>query len=213
MDENDLTDYEALRLANIKRNEEFLVSLGLDKVKPQNEIQIQQKKKEKKQSHRVVLNKIPTRSSKRLKAKEADELGKEGEDENQDEDEDGQDLEAENITIDYAEFPTEADWLDDFEFQIFVNLKKWRMAKARELELTEAYKIFPNRVLCEIIRRRRNNTDWAGKSDRESLVECWGIGPGKMASGLAVELVEKLEEKESLDALEKSRKLKTFQKQ
>jgi hypothetical protein len=53
--------------------------------------------------------------------------------------------------------------LDDHEFQAFVALRKWRLLRARELQI-ETYKIFQNRTLCEMIRRRRNETSWARKS-------------------------------------------------
>ena len=60
-----------------------------------------------------------------------------------------------------------------------------------ELDI-EAYKICQNRTLCELVRRRRNDANWAvrgktGNDDTSSsfssvsddLVECWGIGASK----------------------------------
>jgi hypothetical protein len=54
--------------------------------------------------------------------------------------------------------------LDDFEFQAFCSLRKWRLERCRELGV-EPYKIFQNRTFCEMVRRRRNNPMWA----REAL--------------------------------------------
>lgn len=39
-------------------------------------------------------------------------------------------------------------------------MRKWRLLRARELQI-ETYKIFQNRTLSEMIRRRRNDPKWA----------------------------------------------------
>ena len=67
---------------------------------------------------------------------------------------------AEQTEIDYDSYPQESQDLDDFEFKNYSLLRKWRLDLCRELD-TEPYKIFQNRTLCEIIRRRRNDPDWA----------------------------------------------------
>ena len=97
--------------------------------------------------------------------------------------------------------------LDDFEFQLFILLRKWRLDKARALDI-ETYKIFPNRVLAEVIRRRRNDEKWAAEgATREDLVDCWGIAAGKMASGVAMELIEEVEKQVAKKHLADSRLL------
>jgi ribonuclease D len=83
----------------------------------------------------------------------------------------------------YDLLPYDSNQLDDFEFQVFVALKKWRLEQSRELDI-EPYKICQNRTLAELIRRKRNNLTWASLSKNEKekeddLLECWGIGPSK----------------------------------
>ena len=88
--------------------------------------------------------------------------------------------------------------------QVYTSLRAWRLSRHRELAI-EAYKIFPNRVLCEATRRRRNDPSWAvlgaemNSSTTDATVEapsascnlkglpevtddlllCWGIGAAK----------------------------------
>jgi hypothetical protein len=102
----------------------------------------------------------------------------------------------------------ESEELDDNEFQGFVLLRRWRLLRARELGI-ETYKIFQNRSLCEMIRRRRNDATWARaphsretaadavKSEEapqatgttadqtifDALTDCWGVGPSKAKEG------------------------------
>lgn len=115
-----------------------------------------------------------------------------GEDDEVDEEDEG------TSQIDYEQFPIEAEQLDDDEFQVYTLLRKWRFQRHRELEV-EAYKIFPNRVFCEAVRRRRNDSTWAmvskitddsddasnddDKKVAAALLECWGIGAAKAAPG------------------------------
>lgn len=166
---SDLSEYERVRLENIQRNLDFLASIGLESVKPLTvNASNRSKKKRKTTSARNTKQIIGTRSSKRIKQQE-------GEVELSSEEEGKQDMQDEDLPIDYAEMPMGPEDLDDFEFQLFVALRKWRLDKARSLEI-ETYKIFPNRVLVECIRRRRNDPDWAIKDNRDELIDCWGIG-------------------------------------
>ncbi len=74
------------------------------------------------------------------------------------------DTEVGVITVDegvrYDIMPLESDELDDFEFEVYAALRKWRLLKSRELQ-TESYKICQNRTLAEMVRRRRNDSNWA----------------------------------------------------
>jgi hypothetical protein len=64
-----------------------------------------------------------------------------------------------NSIINYDKLPYESDELDDYEFQIFIYLRKWRLNRSKELNI-ESYKIFQNRTICECIRRKRNDINW-----------------------------------------------------
>jgi len=90
---------------------------------------------------------------------------------------------------------------------VYTELRKWRLLRHREL-LIEAYKIFPNRVLCEAVRRKRNDPCWAATgaaSMANDLVQCWGIGRAKAcAGGFGEELAAALEAHG--EALEASRR-------
>ena len=215
-DESDLSEYEKLRLINIQRNNSFLASLGLksrpDIAKSANRegsaaavIKTEQQN-EKKRSRADAKSSIPaqpTRYSKRIRNEQdavAVEVKREDNDPELDE------------GIDYTEMPTESTDLDDHEFQAFVILRRWRLLKSRELEF-EPYKIFQNRTLAEVIRRRRQDPNWAmaampgivsssldGNRDQRhlpahvdepadiskvsrDLLQCWGIGPSKCKPG------------------------------
>jgi hypothetical protein len=200
---NDLSEYERIRLENIKRNDEFLKSLGFNQVskviKEEEKVRKRELAKEKKSQtessgpdqKRIKLSgerPVGTRRSARLRGLEEKRLETEQPVEQEEEDEG-----AEEEPF-YQRMPLESNELDDFEFQIFVQLKKWRLAKARELSL-EPYAVFQNRCLAEFIRRKRNHPDWASLKDMSShseseqedevkrlekeLVKCWGIGPAK----------------------------------
>ena len=54
----------------------------------------------------------------------------------------------------------ESSQLDDMEFQVYTDLKRWRLLTSRELDI-EPYKVMQNRTICDIIRRRRNDALWA----------------------------------------------------
>ena len=93
--------------------------------------------------------------------------------------------EVNNKSVDYAEFPMESDELDDFEFEVYTELRRWRKTCYQKLDI-EPYKIFQNRTLLEFIRRKRNE-NWAKpeiSSDiSEDLLQCWGIGSSKVQDG------------------------------
>ena len=182
---DDLSSYERLRLENIKRNNAFFASLGLDDIKPQLKrskvdtetraiVEIKAKASKERKQQRAV--EIPTRRSSRIAGVKI-ELEQEIEvtASTSDDEEDGREE-----SIDYTAMPVEPEHLDDHEFQVLVNLRKWRLLRCRELQ-TEAYKIFQTRTLCEATRRRRNDPSF-GSDDIIAWTEIWGIGPGKIRS-------------------------------
>ena len=104
----------------------------------------------------------------------------------------------------YERMPIEVDDVDDLEFLAFAALKRWRLLRSRELEL-EAYKVFQNRTLLELVRRRRNDATWALEATHEermeTALEVWGVGPSKaMEGGFAAEALVELN-RASVDAL------------
>lgn len=221
MDSDKLSDYERIRLENIQRNNAFLASLGLDSVQPPKKTEHSSGTKQKKQEEKASRQKKRSReleqeqksqSSKTLRssarlqaavAKTEDSKATSGNDEEIEIEE-----EKDNNAIDYATMPIGPEDLDDEEFQLFIELRKWRLSKARALDI-EPYKIFQNRVLAEAIRRRRQDANWGNVSDRDQLTDCWGIAEGKMNSGVAVELAEQMETPEALKWLTNSRLLST----
>jgi hypothetical protein len=52
------------------------------------------------------------------------------------------------------------------------------LLRARELQI-ETYKIFQNRTLCEMIRRRRNDPTWARKVGSSTLAVAGAASPTK----------------------------------
>eukprot|EP00939_MAST-03C_sp_MAST-3C-sp1_P004301 g4301.t1 len=196
---SDLSEYERKRLENIRRNQEILRSLGLDDrvkkhVERAKEIKKEKKRKRRTQGKGKRSKTAPpprkTRRSKRLQGLEAQKIQ---EDSKVDEDSE----EEEGTGIDYTRMPVEPEYLDDLEFEVYAILRGWRLKKKRELQI-EPYKIFQNRTLCEVVRRRRNDAQWATSENREDLVvdllKVWGIGPSKCygcansSEGFAVEL-------------------------
>jgi hypothetical protein len=121
---------------------------------------------------------------------------------------------------------------------VFVQLRKWRLQRCRELQL-EAYKIFQNRTICEMIRRKRNNPEWGVDSTiplsaeennsvantsnvadqinekvNNDLLECWGVGPSKvMPGGFAHEALTVLSTAESNELFIQSRDFENASKQ
>ena len=127
--------------------------------------------------------------------------------------------------IDYDCLPQDPDQLDDDEFQVYTSLRAWRLRRKNELEV-EPYKICQNRTLCELIRRVRNDPSWgalvvettskdggkAAASTRSEedvaadLIECWGLGPSKVAAdGFGPEMMVVIAEESNAKLLEASR--------
>jgi superfamily II DNA helicase RecQ len=236
--EDDLSDYERVRLENIRRNAEFLRSLGLSSgstgsnklsrsalsedtgAEPEEESVISKVAKRKKEQKGIEIRQRaaegPTRRSKRVKQ----ELPEYGLIENPEELFIPQST-TERGDVKYGGFyPEESKELDDFEFEIFVKLRKWRLDKSRAQDV-EPYKIFQNRTMCEAIRRRRNDDNWAkltpvataGENSNEVTIgedvfDCWGIGPAKgKPGGRAEEMLRVLETDEVKELLTQSRAL------
>ena len=217
--DNDLSEYEQLRLANIRRNNEFLSSLGLVDNKPQRASIESRKavvtKSKKRRTETVVAG---TRKSSRLNNASIDDNSNATFTAVKVNDNDNDEKENSDFKVDYDDIPMESNELDDFEFEIFTMLKKWRLLKCRLLDI-EPYKIFQNRTLVEVIRRRRNNCDWAKVSDDDmnkrkvDLLETWGIGNSKVQDdGFGTELIEFIDSEDEIDKLfVNSRMLKNSQ--
>eukprot|EP00985_Skeletonema_marinoi_P012982 scaffold6380_cov127-Skeletonema_marinoi.AAC.4 len=127
----------------------------------------------------------PTRSSRRLRElKEGKEqLVEENDDSTNNVDAADTTL-IDQITVDYERMPDEPERLDDEEFQV---------------------------TLCELIRRRRNDDEFAkGKEVNEiesDLLSVWGIGPSKAtAGGFGWEMLDILNTPENENYLMLSRK-------
>ena len=196
---SDLSPYELQRLENIKRNNAALAALGLtgpicaQSGGPPPKKKAKKKKKPKPQERRSPER--PTRTSARLRGATAPKYDGEKVIGLDDGDAVGTDEEDEEPAIDYEQMPVEPQHLDDAEFEVYVALRAWRLARCRELQ-TEAYKICQNRTLCELVRRRRNNAAFGAGAPkplatgfglepatdeyREEVLEVWGIGPSKV---------------------------------
>lgn len=227
LNSGDLSSYELIRLENIRRNAEFLESIGLGPaanplLKPPSRPKIPRvvdrlpsKLSKRKQPDAVLVgtNKLhsATRRSARLANEEIEELGEPvpviQEAENK-ENEDG------FTAVDYDSMPVLSEELDDNEFLVYTKLRDWRLKKSIELDI-EPYKIAQNRTFAELIRRRRNNQHWATNIDDNSafaaeVMECWGIGPAKaQEGGFADDFIHILEDKECKAALATSRLIQT----
>ena len=197
---SDLSPYELQRLENIKRNNAALAALGLtgpicaQSGGPPPKKKAKKKKKKKKPQERRSPER-PTRASARLRGASAPNYDGEKVIGLDDGDAVGTDEEDEEPAIDYEQMPVEPQHLDDAEFEVYVALRAWRLARCRELQ-TEAYKICQNRTLCELVRRRRNNAAFGAGAPkplatgfglepatdeyREEVLEVWGIGPSKV---------------------------------
>jgi len=96
----------------------------------------------------------------------ADKGGEEGEDDGEDRD-----------LVRYDCFPHSCEEVDDFEFQVFLIVRRWRHATCNALGL-EPYKIFQNRTVLEVVRRQRNDESFATQQDSlalsKQLIEVWG---------------------------------------
>ncbi len=187
----DLSEYERIRLENIRRNNAFLEQLGCcsatrpkdDDPQPLPTIKNVKREVKRKRSFEIDSTLLSScRRSPRLRT-----LGDKVV-ENIEECSSPDDVKRdEQQMIDYDVMPAESTDLDDHEFEIFVELKAWRLLKSRELEL-EPYKIAQNRTIAELIRRKRNNPFWGSNQLSNEvistdLLECWGIGPTKAKIG------------------------------
>lgn len=196
---NDLSEYEKERLRNIRRNQEYLRKLGLDDVTAalQKKKKVRKKKKaaNEKRTKKKKTETLPVtrRRSRRLQTKT----------EALNEVKDASSSDEEDNSVNYSKPAIDSDRLDDFEYEIYVRFKKWRLMRQRNsIDIDRAYKIFQNRTLCEFVRRRRNDDAWAsGKAIkvREDLLDAWGVGPSKVEGcahskkGFANELLDYME--------------------
>lgn len=176
--ENDLSEYELVRLRNIRRNNELLSQLGFREPKEE-ELEISNKKlstakKIISRKRPNVENHAPTRKSTRLSGGGYDNTNLPSEE-----------TIAKSPTksvvskIDYDSHPVSSDELDDFEFEVYAILRGWRLRRCRELDI-EPFKIFQNRTLVEIIRFKRNDENWGENSPEDTnkqifdLLQVWG---------------------------------------
>jgi len=247
---DDLSEYERIRLQNINRNAAFLSSIGFTNNNHGNnnnqfkinEIEvIEEKSKSKRKRNEISNNKkieIPTRISRRLQEQQLlkdkvvikldiitnDDLKNVRNVNNVDElvvNNNNNDNDDDNDNINYDMIPNHPSQLDDYEFEVYVVCKAWRLEKSHEKNI-ESYKIFHNDTLCDMIRRKRNNTNWGNRIDdntneirnenevSKELQECYGIGPSKSKinpKGFALELLELIEKPEQLNKLIESKKL------
>lgn len=207
---NDLSAYELARLERIKRNESRLRDLGLirDEPKMKRSVVDDQVKKGVAKRKRQKLS-VATRSSKRLQGLKEDDHILHVEEVLKVEDNSGKEDVVEG-EVNYATMPQKPEELDDNEFQIYAKLRAWRIRRKNEL-LVEPYKICQNRTLCELIRRRRNNSSFASLLADEAnnmerdLLSVWGIGPSKATQGgFGWEMIEILDLDENCQLLELS---------
>lgn len=209
MSGDDLSDYERLRLENIRRNAEFLAGLGLQDVLPAKAAVVKDKvqavgKRKREDFEARKAQEQPVRRSRRVQMlQEGLKLSQVDDDEIE--------VKPEPPQRSYEDMPFDSNELDDFEFQVFVALKAWRLKQSRELDI-EPYKICQNRTIAELVRRRRNDSNWAAanksETDREcDLLECWGIGPSKAKKdGFGDLLLKEIDESDRLEGyLAKSR--------
>lgn len=202
MSDNDLSEYEKLRLENINRNLEFLKSLGIATKENLNQ-SAREEPKPKTPKRKATPTKVKEepnakylRRSPRLLASEGNTPVKE---------EPGNEEDQQDVILGYESMPLESNELDDFEFQLFVKLRAWRLKRCRELDI-EPYKIFNNRTIAEFIRRKRNDSQWLlstspEKQLTEELLMCWGIGPSKAkVDGFGFEMMNYLLHSEELQS-------------
>lgn len=200
--QSDLSEYEKIRLENIRRNAAFLSQLGFDATAKREEVRRDDEapKKHERKPKRKVEEVAPTRYSQRLRSMEAEEASRE---EANAVAKTAAPTTAESTSsgIDYSEYPETSEELDDHEFQVYVFLRAWRLKTSRELDI-EPYKVCQNRTLAELVRRRRNDPKWARRHGRVAadLLECWGIGPSKARpDGFGAQMVELLDGSEEME--------------
>lgn len=228
-EQHDLSPYELLRLEKIRRNNARLKALGLGcgrtLISPTPKKKIDAKKRPRnKEESSVAIRKQPTRSSKRLRGEKADDneiIDDADTTNNSNVINNKNDSEEESEAVDYKRLAKEPHELDDFEFQVYTNLRAWRLQRKNELEV-EPYKICQNRTLCELIRRVRNDSTWGalaldGSGNKRSeddiandLIQCWGLGPSKVkADGFGPEMMVVVGEKKNVELLKASRNIGT----
>ena len=170
----DLSPYEIARLKNIQENKKKLEELGLlssnsnplkprkKKIVVKNNAQKKKRKYTKSPSTERKKFKVGTRRSSRLAGIKISDskdniIDKSNNDtdlfKNDDEDEE------EELGVNYEINPQMPQELDDYEFEIYTAIRKWRLDRKNELQI-EPYKICQNRTICELIRRRRRDKHW-----------------------------------------------------
>lgn len=208
-----MSEYEKLREENIRRNQAFLASLGLDEVKvaivcsvPSSSSSTRPKSKNMGSREEKVKSE-PTRRSTRTSTKIITYNEHLNDNENLDE---ANNIPDGDIILDYSLLPmslSESE-LDKYELRCFKILQAWRWRLARLLEI-EDYKVFQNRALCEFIRRRRNDRSYATGSDSKitcDMLESFGIGQVKVSKGgLAWQLLDIMNEPDITILLDESR--------
>eukprot|EP00548_Thalassiothrix_antarctica_P011664 CAMPEP_0194161766 /NCGR_PEP_ID=MMETSP0152-20130528/79121_1 /TAXON_ID=1049557 /ORGANISM="Thalassiothrix antarctica, Strain L6-D1" /LENGTH=245 /DNA_ID=CAMNT_0038871581 /DNA_START=55 /DNA_END=792 /DNA_ORIENTATION=+ len=202
---DDLSSYERKRLERVQLNQQRLKKLGIVKVK---RTIIPRKRKSSSSSP-----KKPTRYSKRVRCKFEEEekeiVAKEEEEkeiaakeeEHIKDDDKGEKLSSSNvgddgfIVVDYTRlWPKTPEELDDDEFEILKFLRLWRLIGKNEI-IVEPFKICDNRTLCELIRRKRNNSNWASSTSDNAvadITQCYGIGLHR-AKELGPEMIQIIE--------------------
>ena len=151
--DDDLSDYERARLANIRRNRLALQAM----MAATNSKLVSQKPKAKpkpkvKRDRPPPKPQEPTRRSKRTRGAEPDYTGEkiDGLQEGMlvTYNADGSVASAEKQSeVDYDALPIEPEQLDDCEFEAYTVLRTWRLARKRELDI-EPYKIFQVQEGC-----------------------------------------------------------------
>ena len=198
-DDQGLTEYERVRLANIKRNQEFLAGLGLDLVKPrqQNDREKFKASRRAKEERRRREREGPIEGSRRSarlrntpapslhevdsedevvstssasKAKKEKKRKREREMRGKKETKDGDDEEEEEDLF-VVDYTRLPQAYDEIDDHEFLVFNILRKwRKTVSDELEiEPYKVFQNRTLCEWIRRRRNEPSFATEEDFDEL--------------------------------------------
>ena len=116
--------------------------------------------------------------------------------------------------INYDSMPQEPYQLDEHEKQVHASFKLWRFQRKNELEAESHNRRLAcqDRSICELIRRRRNNVQFASyshvghKAAMMQLLSVWGIGPAKTAAGgVGWEMLDVLDSENNVRLLQLSR--------
>jgi hypothetical protein len=217
-DSNDLSEYEKLRLQNIKRNSMFLKSIGLNINQPTFAMNAEKNHTNvKKRESSIGQNEIlPVRCSKRIRVCNFAEQ-KEHCQSNQIQLQPSEKCQKENGDVSdpseiqqgrnkYTKVVSDSADLDDFEFQVYVKARRWRQNISKEL-VVECHKIFLNKTLADVIRRKRNDECWAMEPHTEEhLLQCWGMGPSKAKiGGFGSQLLAVISDENCREFLQQSR--------